>query len=324
MGARREILMKSLALNSVGMREKVFAGVASAVLALGLAGAAAPQSAYADDPVPVYTYSLSTYNENSATVDGDNMQHVRLVIDYAQDVVLPDWASEEEVMDGLSISIAGYDITSDSYYRPVDVSIENGNLVLDIGNVEDKTTHAPAFTAIYGGVIDVEGTPGGLTYGEDGPEVDAVDIYTVIPTGVEVEMTSGEDTNNLSATVTHASNVRAMVHYVIYDNATGQMIPVHSGGTGAGNLGVGDQVTHAHAFMTMTPAQIASGMASSAQLPAGYSISADGANLTVTGPEGSKLSLYVFDDVMLQEKGLTFDGVVSTDGVWTEYLPDAQ
>ena len=304
---------------------KKFLGVAAAtVMALSLSSALAVGQAYAEDTTPAYTYSLSTYNENSATVDGDNMQHVKLVIDYAQDVVMDSEATDADVMSGLSISIAGYDITSANYYRPVDVSIENGNLVLDIGNVVDgPDTKVPSFTAIYGGVIDVEGTPGALTYGEDGPEVDAVDIYTVIPTGVSVDMTSGYNTSTLTATVTHASNVRAMVHYVIYDEATGQKIPVHASGVGAGNLGVGDQVTHAHMFMTMTPAQIASGMASSAQLPAGYTITADGANLTVTGPEGSMLSLYVFDDVMLQENGLTFDGVVSTEGVWTEYLPAA-
>ena len=291
-------------------------------MAISLMGVAAVAPAYAEE-APAYTYTLSSYNENSATVDGDNMQHVKLVIDYADDVQFADWAEEAgvNVMDGLDIQIAGYNIESSSYYRPVDANIENGNLVLDIGNVE--TNGAPAFTAIYGGVIDVDGVPTGVTY-EDGSAADALDIYTVIPTGVTTEMTAGEGSSTLSATVTHASNTRAMVHYAIYDASSGDMVPVHAGGTTAGNLGIGDQVTHAHMFMSMTPAQIASGIASGASLPAGYSITANGADLTVTGPEGSELYLYILDDATFQANGQTFNGIVSNDGVWTEYLPDAR
>ena len=44
-------------------------------------------------------------------------------------------------------------------------------------------------------------------------------------------------------------------------------------------------------------------------------------NLHVTGPEGSQLELYIFDDAMLQDMGWTFNGVVSSDGVMEGYLP---
>ncbi len=74
----------------------------------------------------------------------------------------------------------------------------------------------------------------------------------------------------------------------------------------------------------VAPAYAEEAIASGASLPAGYSITANGADLTVTGPEGSELYLYILDDATFQANGQTFNGIVSNDGVWTEYLPDAR
>lgn len=217
----------------------------------------------------------------------------------------------------MTIEIAGYDITSDSYNRPVTASASGNELVLDIGNRIDGDGD-PVFTAQYGAVIDVEGVPGGVSVGGSVPE--SVDIHTVIPSGVEIAMNSGEGTNSLSATVTHAANVRSMVHVALYDGSTGSLVPVNTSTT-AGNLHVGTYNLHAHNFLTQGTDYFASGIAG-LTLPAGYGITASGSNLTVTGPAGSALYLYVFDDAMLQSLGWTFDGIVSNDGVMIGYLPD--
>ena len=175
----------------------------------------------------------------------------------------------------------------------------------------------PGFTAIYGGVIEVDGVPSGVTVGGQTPE--GVSIYTVIPTGVHISMTDGEGTNDLTAVVDHEANARGMVHVGIYNSASGSWVPVNSSTT-AGNLGVGAYTTHAHSFFSMTEAALASGMASFA-LPDGYDITAEGATLHVTGPEGSQLHIVVFDDVFLKQAGATFDGVVSDEGVMEGFLP---
>lgn len=263
-------------------------------------------------------YSISTYNVGPALASGDNAQHVVVTIDYGQTVSVAD---TDAVMNGLTVEIAGYDITADNYKRPVDVSVSGNTLVLDIGNVYTVDEYgdpvAPTFTAQYGGVIEIDGTPTGVTAGVTA--VGALDIYTVIPTGVHVSMTGGAGTSTVSATVDHAANVRGMVHVAVYDASTGNMVPVNSSTT-AGNLQVGAYVTHAHAFMTLTTANFASNIAGFS-LPAGYGITASGSNLTLTGPTGSELYLYIFDDNMLQSLGWTFSGVVSNDGVMPGFEP---
>lgn len=262
-------------------------------------------------------YSISTYNEAPAVYGTDNAQHVVVTIDYGQTVSV---ANTNAVMDGLTVEIAGYDITADNYYRPVDVSASGNTLVLDIGNVytdDEIEGLIPYFTAQYGGVIEIDGTPTGVTAGTTA--VGALDIYTVIPTGVHVSMTGGAGTSTVSATVDHAANVRGMVHVAVYDASTGNMVPVNSSTT-AGNLQVGAYVMHAHNFMTLTTANFASNIAGFS-LPTGYDIAASGSNLTLTGPTGSELYLYIFDDNMLQSLGWTFSGVVSNDGVMPGFEP---
>lgn len=286
-------------------------GVAIAAFALALAFAPSALAASVSDP----DVRVTSYNEASATVDGSNMQHVVVTVDYGAAVAID---NAEAVMGGLTVKIAGYDITADNYYRPVTATADGTKLVLDIGNVVN-TSGAFDFTAQYGGVIDIDGTPEGVTAG--GTAVGALDVYTVIPTGVHVSMVSGAGTSNLAATVDSAAVVRGMVHVALYDGATGSMVPVNASTT-AGNLGVGAYTTHAHNFMGMTTANFASNIAGFA-LPEGYSIVADGSDLTVTGPEGSKLYLYVFDDVMLHELGKSFSGIVSDEGVMTDFLPGA-
>lgn len=278
-------------------------GVAIAAFALALAFAPSALAASVSDP-DVRVTSAST---------GDLDQHVIVTVDYGAAVAIGD----DDPMGGLTIKIAGYNITADNYYRPATATADGTKLVLDIGNV--VSGEDPAFTAQYGGVIDIDGTPTGVTAGN--AAVGALDVYTVIPTGVHVSMVSGEGTSSLSATVDGAAVVRGMVHVVLYDGATGSMVPVNTSTT-AGNLGVGAYTTHAHNFMTMTTANFASNIAGFS-LPAGYGITATGSDLTVAGPEGSKLYLYVFDDVMLHDLGQTFNGIVSSEGVMTDFLPSA-
>lgn len=285
-------------------RKGFFAFIGTAIAAVALSLAFAP-NAFAATMTGYDLYTEST---------GDLDQHVILELKYDGEVTIDD---EDAVMSDLTIKIAGYDIKSDTYKRSVDVTSSGNTLKLDIGNVESNGT--PAFTAIYGGVIEVSGTPTGVYVGANEEEAPAVDIYTVIPTGVHVTMTSGKDTNDLYAKVDHKANVRGMVHIALYNTASGSWVPVNSSST-AGNLGVGTYTTHAHMFTTMTEADLAAAIGA-LSLPSGYAISADGANLHVTGPEGSQLELYIFDDAMLQDMGWTFNGVVSSDGVMEGYLP---
>lgn len=289
--------------NSVSRRGfMAFAGAAIAAIALTLAF------------VPnAFGATLQSYDLYT-TSTGDLDQHVILELNYDGQVAI---AQNADVMEDLTIEIAGYDITSDNYKRPVTATASGSTLKLDIGNVEDANGNA-IFTAQYGGVINVEGVPTGVTVGDaTAPEVD---IYTVIPTGVHISMDKDtEGTNNLSAVVDGDADVRGMVHIALYDSSTGSWVPVNSSTT-AGNLGVGTYTTHAHNFMALTTADYAANIAGFS-LPAGYAITANGSNLQVTGPAGSQLHLYVFDDDMLQELGWTFSGVVSNEGVMDGYLP---
>lgn len=285
---------------------------------MALAGAAIAAVALMLAFVPnAFGATLQSYDLYT-TSTGDLDQHVVLELNYDGEVTIDE---PSLVASGMTIKIASYDITSSNYNRPVTATASGNTLKLDIGNVRTQNSETGAwensFTAIYGGVIDVSGTPIGV-YADD-EEVPAVDIYTVIPTGVHITMNSGKDTNDLYATVDQKANVRGMVHIALYNTATGSWVPVNSSAT-AGNLGVGTYTTHAHMFTTMTEADLAANIAA-LSLPAGYSISADGANLHVTGPEGSQLQLYVFDDAMLQDMGWTFSGVVSNEGVMDGYLP---
>lgn len=295
-------------------RRKFISVVGTAVATVALALAVAPSAFAASVSDPDVT--ISSYNEASAVVDGSNMQHVKVVVDYGDEVTL----GSVDPMRGLTVKIAGYDIASDNYYRPATATAEGNTLVIDIDNVMDvDTATIPAFTAQYGGAIDIDGTPAGVKAG--GTAVGALDVYSVVPTGVHVSMESGAGTSALSATVDHAANVRGMVHVALYDGSTGSLVPVNTSTT-AGNLQVGTYTMHAHNFMSQTTADFAASIAGFA-LPEGYSIAADGSDLTVTGPEGSALYLYIFDDAMLHELGQSFDGIVSNEGVMTDFLPGA-
>lgn len=289
-------------------RKGFFAFIGTAIAAVALSLAFAP-NAFAATMTGYDLYTEST---------GDLDQHVILKLNYDAPVAVDE---EAYLMDGFTIEIAGYDITSDSYYRPVTAEADGNTLILDIAGVtsyDEEGNPVAGFTAQYGGVINVEGAPAGVTAG--GQAVPAVDIYTVIPTGVHISMDENtEGTNNLSAVVDGDANVRGMVHIALYDTSTGSWIPVNSSTT-AGNLGVGTYTTHAHNFTALTTADYAASIAGFS-LPAGYAITANGSNLQVTGPAGSQLHLYVFDDEMLQELGWTFSGVVSSDGVMDGYLP---
>lgn len=290
-------------------------GMLLATFALALA-VGTPTAAFAATPDSP-TYTLSSYNTPDEKVGSDNGQHIVLTIDYGAPVTLEDDTVDAVMGGNFDITIAGYSIKSADYKRPVTAVADGNKLVLDIGNCVDGNG-VPSFTAVYGGVIQVTGTPANVDV--DGASPSALSIYTVVPTGIHVSMTAGEGTSTLSATVDHVANIRGMYHVALYDGATGSMVPVNAGGTAAGNLKVGAYTSHAHKYMTMGTAQFASAIAGFS-LPEGYAITANGSDLTVTGPAGSKLYLYIFDDNMLQELGQTFNGVISNEGVMTDFLP---
>ena len=311
-------------------RKKFISLVATMVATLALTLTLAPAAFAASVTDPDIT--VSSYNVAPVVYASDNAQHVVVTIDYGETVEIE---SLNNVMSGLTIKIAGYDITSSTYYRPVEVRSEGSELILDIGNRESNG--ANAFTAIYGGVIQISGTPTGVMV--DDEQVGAIassdsPYKTVIPTGVHIADTKGSSTNVVTATVDSPASIRGMVHVVLYNKTTvtnedgSQTVtytPVNSNGSSSGNLQVGAVVTHAHNFMTLTDANYAANISSalSAVLPTGYSIAyTSGAeSFTVTGPVGTDLYVYVFDDVMLKDLGMSFTGVVSNAGVWTEYLP---
>lgn len=254
-------------------------------------------------------YSIST----EAT--GEYDQHVLVTVDYGSAVNI---TSEEALQGSLTgasptatITIAGRDITSDAYYRPVTFSASGNSLIIDIGNCEDALG-APAFTAQYSGVIDVDGTLAGVTVGGD--TLAPLDIYTVIPTGVALTAT-GQGTDEVTATVSHLANVRGMVHIGIYEkNGSGTLVPISPS---AGVINVYTYVIHAHNFTTMTLSQYASAIAA-LSLPTGYTIGASGDTITLTSSDSSsQLYLYIFDDDLLQDLDQTFTGVNTGEGEMT-------
>lgn len=314
-------------------KRKYLALIGSMICAVALTMICAPAAFAGTITNPDIT--VSSYNAAPAVSGTDNAQHVVVNIDYGSTVAVED---ADNAATGLTITIAGYNITASNYTRPVTASASGTSLVLDIGNVYTTDIYgntAAAFTAQYGGVIQIYGTPTGVTAG--GTTVGALatsasPYKTVIPSGVDIAMTNA-GTSSVTATVDHTANVRSMVHVIVYNRTattvngvtTYTYTPVNSGGTTAGNLAVGAASTHAHNFMTMTTAQLASGAYSAlnAVMPSGYSMAyaAGTSSFTVSGPSGSSLYVYVFDDSMLNTLGWNFTGVVSNSGVMTEYLP---
>lgn len=292
-------------------RKGFFAFIGTAIAAVALSLAFAPNAFAAT----MTGYDLYTYYNGT----GDTDQHVVLELQYDGAVSV---AQDAAILgDNFDISIAGNSIASDNYHRNVTATADGNTLKLDVGSVMTQDEYGewtvPGFTAIYGGVISVWGSPAGVTV--DGTTPEPLSIYTVIPTGVHISMTDGEGSNSLTAVVDEVANARGMVHVAIYNTANGSWVPVNVN-TAGGNLGVGAYTTHAHSFFSMDEAALASGMGSFA-LPEGYSISVSGATINVTGPEGAQLHMYVFDDDFLQAQGLTFNGVVSNEGVMEGYLP---
>lgn len=266
--------------------------VVLAACAYVLFSQSAPAASAATPDAP--EYAVSTYST------GNLDQHVVVEVDYGEPVAVEDSAVAAR---DLSIEIADHDISSTSYHRDVAVSAEGTKLKLDIGPCVDAEG-TPVFTAQYAGTITVAGIPRGVTAG--GQPAGEIDLYTVIPTGVHVSMTRGAGTSHVTAVVDSAAHLRGMVHVAIYDASSGSMKPVNANGSTSGAVQAGTYTAHAHNFLTLTEEDYASTIASF-ELPAGYSMSAQGSTITLTGPEGSQLYLYIFDDAMLRELGWTFE-----------------
>lgn len=286
---------KGLLMATTHKRLSVILGMG--VVAIATALSVTPAfAASIDDP----DYSLSTYST------GNLDQHVVLTVDYGSAVAVED-TTQTAVFgtNDLAITIAGRDITSTSYYRPVTISASGNTLVFDIGNCVSNGT--ASFTAQYNGIITAVGTPQGVTAG--GEAVGALDIENVIPTGVALT-TTGEGTSSLSATVSHVANVRGMVHIGIYEkNASGKLVPIS---TTAGTIGCYTYTIHAHSFVTMAASDYAASMAS-LSLPSGYSISASGDTVTLTSSDSSsQLYMYIFDADSLSSLNTDFKTLVDT------------
>lgn len=245
-------------------------------------------------------YTLSTYST------GEYDQHVVVTLDYGEEVILADNANVQTVDDNVAITIAGRDITSSDYNRPVTVSIDGTKLVFDIGNCVDANG-AATFTAQYSGVITLTGTPQNITI--DGDDPDALNITTLSPTGVALTQTSSGNTGSVTYNVSHTANVRGMVHVGIYkEDANGKLIPINPT---AGTINCYTYTTHAHAFTTLTAANYATSIAGFS-LPTGYSITASGDSFTLTGPSTEKLHVYIFDSVSLKTLNTDYTSVVNT------------
>jgi hypothetical protein len=284
-----------------------------AILSLVMMFAFAP-FAYGAQAAPNYPYTVSTYHGTSPSADLD--QHVVVKIDYGAPVVLT--ASPDHVADPLAIYIAGRDIKSSTYLRPVTASVSGDDdniLVLDIGNVVDESGN-PAFTAQFNGILRLSGVPA-VTVDGNIPRTE--DITTVIPTGVSVTDFAIE--NGVQARVDTPANVRGMVHIGIYAQQTqgGPLTPLWDG-SDTGDSGAKTYTIHAHNFSTMSTddlARLIGGISSDSHLPLGVSITYSGNSLvTLTGPSGAAAYyVYIFDDDLLKAHGTDYETVVANGGV---------
>ena len=306
--------------NSVSRRGfMAFAGAAIAAIALTLAFVPNAFAASFDDP------DISISTESST---GNLDQHVVVTVDYGT-ALIPAGTTTAALAGNLDITISGYDITSADYNRPLTASVDGSKLILDIGNRVDASGNA-AFTAIYGGIITIDGAPG-VSNGLLQP-AGALDVTTVIPTGMTINEVSGEGSNNVTATVDHDANVRGMVHIGIYkevtqDDGTTALKPVNANQTG-GSIGIGTYTIHAHNFTEMTTSDLAASVRALSITPAPgdegttYTLSGSGNTIQLTSSNpNDKLHIFVVDDTTLSELGQDYNLVVENSGIMPGYEP---
>jgi hypothetical protein len=244
-------------------------------------------------------------------------QYVEVRFTYNGQVFIADPAA---AVDDFYIAIAGNPITASQ--RPLTVSADGNDLVLTIG----PNAVTPPPTAIQGGIITITATATDLAADivvSPNNTPTAIDLTTLIPGGTALAAGSfaGEGNNPVSVDIATRPQVRGIVNIGIYKAGPGTtLVPI--------DLTVNDQLAdlssgfanglnaypaHFPNFQTATPATTAAdiaytltngespgGMAAVA-IAEGYTITASGSTLTVTGPAGEEaLYIYIVDDELIK------------------------
>ncbi|MDR3363621.1 MAG: hypothetical protein LBS91_01530 [Clostridiales Family XIII bacterium] len=295
-------------IKKTGVKRIALLAVLSVLLALSMM----PMSANAavNDVLDYTSYKIDTTSDPD---DPDPTQHVVLNFTYPSGTVIDPFDSVAAA-DAFTITIAGYNITTDPVYQR-DISVYGAGsniLTVDIGPV---TTGGQ--TADYNGIITVDTSDLGsiITANDSTDELDDITgIDTVIVSEVQfVNLSVPPEGTIGSVTLTIGSQaaVRGMVHFGLYyqDVQGGPLLPVWTG-VDPGSIGVDTYTVHAMNFYAMTPDRIAAALEdavnTSASFPShDFAFTNSGATVILSAIAGSAyvnkpLFIYVFDDDLIQ------------------------
>jgi hypothetical protein len=293
----------------------------------------------------VYDYDSYTVTagstDTSTTAAAIATQYVEVTFTYPEAVKIVDATALAAHM---YVTIAGSPIAT--LGRPITATADGSDLIFTIGS--NPTPPPP--TAIQGGILVVTGSALNeyITLGANDSPAD-IDFATLIPGGATLTAASYDNeglTNSVSVDIATAPQVRGIVNIGIYtletDPVTSEQTLVPIADTNSSTLfvnnpgfanGLNAFPAHFPNFQDATPASTASDIAytltngvspagmGAIALPTGYTITASGTTLTVTGPVGEVLYLYIVDDLLVKAEGtatfstVTYDDLVAANGV---------
>jgi hypothetical protein len=288
------------------------------VLAVLLAFAmVAPLTADAAVGVGYTSYTITPYSwtpPSPPPASADTNQYIYLDFNYTGTLT-----ATANLASAFTITIAGSDISAS---RPFTIADPTGTSTFRIVIPPDVS----GFTADYNGEITIvsKGLGDILTVG--GVAVDDINIHSVIPLKIPYTKDVEGTSNTAQITITDYAQVRGMFYIGVYTNVPGKgLVPIYTPGA----FGVGVYTAHDHNFFdpSMDPAGIAKTIVTAldGNLPSGYSVAFSGTStVSVTGPTGESVYLYLFNDYLIQavddavSGGLgtvTFDTIIAAGGV---------
>lgn len=250
-------------------------------------------------------YISHTIVPSSTPGNQDATQTVTVTLEYKDTVTVTDPVA---ILTDLVITVGGSSIDPSR----LTVTPSGDDLIIAIGP-------DPSFTAVYNAEIIIS-TPKGVHLQVGGVDVDNVDFDSIVPLGIGTTSTPGVGEATLK--INSQAQIRGMFYVGLYIESGSDLNP-QAVNPSAGGFGVYVYTSHDHDFYTTNPDAIAKTIVSdiqSAGLATGYSVGIDssdpsGTTILFTGPSNQTLHIYLFDDNLLNESGISFPDARTAGGV---------
>jgi hypothetical protein len=298
----------------LSMSKKVAIVVAIAFAITMLFAQTSPVFAVADDPVGYENYA--TY-VNSSTPPLTT-QEATVTFTYTDDLDFAAGYDEDDLVDYFTVLLAGRNVETSAYQRVLSVTVDGNQLTVELSS---WVLGAPGVIAQFSGLINIVSSGLGDILTVDGDPVEDIDLTTILPLGtVAYTLIVEGGAGTASIEITSVPTVRGILSIGIYQLVDGELVPIDTTLNAQEAAlspvyvnGVNAYIAHFPNFDTVTTtaaaaAQIAQYLTDGGtvanpapMLADGYTITADGSTLTVTGPSDETLYLYIFDDNLIQE-----------------------